>query len=240
MRWSYGATTVPERKHDLLPRTLASLALGGFDKPRLFVDGQDGNCSHSELAHYEALGLPVTYRCPRMGTVANWALGLWELYAREPACHYYAMFQDDVAVCRNLRQYLEKLRRPSKEYWNLYTFPCNQTLCTKPGWNRSDQLGRGAVALVFDRDAVQALLSSDVFVGKPASATRPRINLDGGVVTALTMRGWTELVHNPSLCQHMGEVTTMGSRKHAQAPSFPGEEFDCLTLPTPPLEAVQL
>ena len=37
LRWVYGVTTVPERRADLLPRTLVSLDRAGFPSPRIFV-----------------------------------------------------------------------------------------------------------------------------------------------------------------------------------------------------------
>lgn len=55
-RWSYGVTTVTERRDTLLPQTLASLKAAGWDNPRLFVDGVNGGFDH--------FGLPVTYRDP--------------------------------------------------------------------------------------------------------------------------------------------------------------------------------
>ena len=41
MKWAYGITTVPSRRENLFERTLQSLAVAGFDNPRLFVDGVD-------------------------------------------------------------------------------------------------------------------------------------------------------------------------------------------------------
>src|SRR3954465_7467772 len=89
--WAYGITTVPERRYDLLPRTIHSLARGGFDLPRLFIDGH-------EKSYHEWDTLPQTIRYPAIRTMGNWLLGLWELYIREPAADRYAIFQDD-CVC---------------------------------------------------------------------------------------------------------------------------------------------
>jgi hypothetical protein len=38
------------------------------------------------------------------------------------------------------------------------------------------------------------------------------------------------MVHHPSLVQHTGDVSAMGNRPHQKASSFPGEEYDALTL----------
>ncbi len=228
-RWSYGVTTVPSRVDDLLPRTLASLKEAGFDAPRLFVDGA------KDATAYEKFGLEVTTRYPNVRTFGNWVLSLWELYLRDPDANLYAVFQDDFITYKNLRTYLEKLDYPGrgddKGYWNLYTFPRNQKKCkAEPGWYVSDQLGKGAVALVFDRRAVQALLASSDMVGRPTNASRGWRAVDGGIVTALRKEGYTEYIHNPSLVQHVGDRSSMGNRKHQQATSFKGEDFDCLSL----------
>ncbi len=230
--WSYGVTTVPERFDALLPRTLFSLAAAGFDCPRLFVDGADPK---QTLALSDRTCLPVTARFPRVRTFANWALALGELYARDPAADYYAVFQDDFVTVRNLRAYLEKTLpgRDAKEYYNLYTFPSNQRVAPpgRPGFFRSNQNGRGAVALVFRNEAVVDLLTAPTFVRKPqAAGHRAYKSVDGGVLTALKAKGYAELVHNPSLTQHTGIVSSMGNMTHPLATSFPGEDFDALTL----------
>ena len=221
LSWSYGVTTVPERLRDLLPRTLASLAAAGFSAPRLFVDGAEGIATH--------FGLDVTYRYPRIRTFCNWWLALVELYVRNPAADRYAIFQDDFITYRNLRPYLEQWY-PEKGYLNLYTFPVNQQLAKREGWYESNQRGKGAVALVFNREAVTTLLTQPHFVGRPQNAHRGHKSVDGGVVTALTKVGFKEYVHNPSLVQHTGLESSMGNKKHALATSFRGEQFDAMEL----------
>ncbi len=173
MKWSVGVTTVLERKNDLLPRTLDSLCAGGFDKPRLFVD----NCNDPKL--YEHFGLEVTTHYPQIKTFGNWILSLWELWIREPNRDRYAIFQDDILVYPNLKQYLDSCKYPISEcYLNLYTVPQNQQLAPKherPCWFLSNQLGRGAVALVFSHEAVKFLLKQKhIRSGSPPNQSLPR------------------------------------------------------------------
>lgn len=236
IRWAYGVTTVPERKNDLLPRTLLSLSLAGFDQPRLFVDGID----HAAALSYEALGLAVTARTPpRLRVAGNWVLALYELYYRQPEADLFALFQDDLVTYPNLRRYLERNRCPDKGYMNLYTFPSNQELSEgKVGWFKSREIssppgfqtGRGAVGLVFPKDAVIILLSQRGLVDRVQDPHRGHKKIDGGVVDAMNRAGWTEYVHNPSLLQHTGHHTTCGNLPHLQATSFRGESFDALQL----------
>lgn len=228
MIWSYGVTTVPQRAGDLLPRTLASLAAAGFGEPHLFVDGATG------IEGYPA----ATVRWPPVLTAGNWTLALWELYIRESAADRYAVFQDDFVTYRNLRAYLEWCRYPEKGYWNLYTFSVNERIVIgRPvGWHvagASDdgwQYGRGAVALVFNRDAVVALLKSEHLANRFQDLARGWRNIDGGIVTAMNKADYQEYVHNPSLVQHLGTESAMGNYRQLQAASFRGEDFDAMDL----------
>lgn len=240
MRWAYGVTTVPSRRQDLLPRTLASLCSAGFDSPRLFVDGLE-NCLADRWQ--QDLQLTVTARFPFIRVFGNWVLGLAELYIRDPGADRYAMFQDDFVTYPNMRQYLERCAYPDGEegrdkgYWNLYTFPSNQNLAPvdgkgmqREGWYPSNQFGRGAVALVFNRPAVITLLTHLHMVERPQDCTRGWRAVDGGIVTAMGKAGWKEYVHNPSLVQHTGLVSSMGNKPHKLAVSFRGEDYDALRL----------
>ena len=223
IKWAYGVTTCPQRRKDLLPRTLASLSAAGFDKPRLFIDGAAGGTD------WTSFGLGCTFRFPTIHTYGNWVLGLAELYVREPAADRYAMFQDDLVTCKNLRRYLDSVQYPEKGYWNLYTFPSNQSLAPgggKTGWYHSNQFGRGAVALIFDRQTVLTLLTHQHMVERPMDAHRGWKTVDGGILTALQKAGWVEWVHDPSLVQHTGLASSMGNKPHKLAVSFPGEEWD--------------
>lgn len=234
LRWATCVTTVPARRHDLLPRTLASLAAGGFSGPRLLVDGlQPGDAV--VYAHH---GLEVTTRWPTIRLTGNFVLGLWEMLVRQPDADRYAVFQDDVLCSCNLRQYLERLPCPAKGYQNLCLYPANLPPGAdgKVGWHPAKNLGKGAQGLVFSRDAVVALLSSTDIVTRPLSAPNPArpwwANIDGGICCALKKAGWREYVHNPSLLGHTGAKTTLlDVRGHGTQPApagFRGEDFDCL------------
>lgn len=232
--WQYGVTTTPVRVADgLLDRTLDSLQRAGFPLPRLFVDGAE------EVSRYKEKygGCEVTCRNPNVRTHGNWILSLYELYLRNPHANRYAVFQDDLVTYPNLRDYLDSCQYPERGYWNLYTFPENQKICPtnssgeqQVGWYASNQRGLGAVALVFDREAVIALLTAKHMVERVAHPKRGHKSVDGGIVTAMKNAGYREYVHNPSLVQHTGEKSSMGNKRQPLSPSFRGEIFDCLSL----------
>lgn len=259
MQWAYGVTTVPERINDLLPQTLKSLDRAGFGSPDLFVDGAT-NTEGEQIA--KRFGLRTVCRYPKIRVHGNWILALMELFIREPCAERYAVFQDDFITCKNLRSYLEKCRFPKCGYWNLYTYPSNQQICPKDsmgrdaiGWYEARTLnsgttmqsGRGALGLVFDGEGVVTLLSAKTMVERPMDLSLGWRKIDGGVVNSMNIAGYREYVHNPSLLQHTGIVSSFDKRhrtgqgksegyppyhwpKEHLATSFPGEDFDLLTL----------
>lgn len=223
--WAYGVTTVPERLNRLLPQTLEALRDAGFGSPHLFVDGA------TDVLPYATFGLEVTARNSNIKTFGNWALALNELYIRSPHADRYAIFQDDFVACRNLMGYLNHTTSQPKSYWNLFTFPSNQKLARgKIGWYHSNQKGLGAVGLVFPKEAVVDLLSESYWINKPQQAKDPHRLVDHAIAISLANKGYQELVHNPSLLQHVGSRTTMGSPKMPLQSSFRGQSFDAIDL----------
>lgn len=224
MTWAYGITTVPSRRDTLFPRTFNSLKLAGFDRPHIFIDGR------MEAADYRDYSDRITCRHPNARTAGNWVLSMYELYIREPSAERFAIFQDDFVTSLNLKSYLDRCKYPDKGYWNLYTFPSNQKLCpegnTYRGWYPSDQYGKGAVALVLSREALCTLLSQRQLIERFQNKKRGHQAIDGGIVDTFNKIGWKEYVHNPSLVQHTGLVSSMGNRRHPLANSFMGEDYD--------------
>jgi len=217
MNWAYGITTVPERASTLLPQTIASLAAAGFDRPVLFVDGH--------IPGYEDLEV-VTH--PRVGQLRNWMHALFYLFTTKDADRY-AIFEDDVLACRQLREYLERCP-PGKVYWNLLTLDENRAFTNDaPGWHESNQLGRSACGLVFDRATADCLLRMERFVRGPASSETMS---DAVVIATLKSLGYKELVHYPSLLQHEGLESTLGN-SFGHVSGFLGADYDLLSIPTP-------
>lgn len=219
MQWACGVTTVPARR-ELLVTTLKSLEAAGFHCPHLFVDG-----GHVQLPYLQP---NVTTRSTAVGVYGNWVLSLAELYILNPKADRYAIFQDDLVACRNLKRYLDGVKMPERGYLNLFTY--RQVPFTERGWHLSNQYGRGALALVFDGDAVAALLTHQRMVDKPRTVANRTKVVDGAVALAMQSAGWKEWVHNPSLVNHAGDASTVGNRAGRRADSFVGEDFDASAL----------
>lgn len=241
----YGVTTISERRLTTLPITLKSLANAGFTDPVLFIDDRDDGGWGLEYDMPTAplyLGLNKVFRTNgRLRAFGHWILSLWELFIRNPHADLYALFQDDIIVSHNLRLYLDRVTFPNRGYLNLYTFPSNQKVApASPGFYRSNQNGKSATALVFDKESIMPLLSSAHVLKKLRSRNHSAYkSIDGGVIQcfkdAAPIGGWHEYVHNPSLVQHIGTRdrgvdSTLGNVDHKLAESFRGEEFDCMTL----------
>ena len=79
---------------------------------------------------YSVLGLEMTFHYPVLGIYGNWFLAMCELFAREPLCQRYVVFEDDILACSNLREYLERCPYPEDGFWNCYTSSDNHNLLT--------------------------------------------------------------------------------------------------------------
>ncbi len=225
-KWAVGVTAVPSRYDGLLPRTLASLKAAGFSDIRIFVDGD--RAGHPCLNEYA-----TTFRYPQIKAFGNWILALWEIYLRTPNANFYAMFQDDFVTYKNLRQYLERQDYPERGYWNLLSMPDNEKRAGGvQGWHESNQCGKGAVGLVFNRETVTTILSSyENIVERPMGAgNRSFKAIDGAVVDCLKKKGWTEYCHYPSLVLHVGIPSALGHPKFPDPKDWRGEDFDAMSM----------
>jgi len=220
-----GITTVPKRINDeLLNRTIESLSNGGFKCDVVFVDGN----GETGLLKNISPSIHVVQRQAKIGAFGNFILAAWELLLRFPKADRYAIFQDDLVCVQNMRQYLETCELGKNEYWNLYTFPHN----VRPtnGWHRSDQMGKGAVGLVFSNRSLRMMLAAEHMTNRPRGRKNDDRSIDGAVVTSMRKANGVELVHTPSLLQHTGEVSAIGNSVQQKANTFPGEDFDAMTL----------
>lgn len=220
--WEYGVTTVPQRIDHVLPRTLRSLERGGFHihQDRIFVDG---SIMPNHMPKAVCRGKPI-------GQFGNYILALWELYLRNPHADYYAMFEDDIVMCRNARAYLEDTMPGLPGYVNLYTAPENASSQRRVGWYGSDQVGRGALALVFHHHQLLYLLYQSSLVHHPKDAHKGKKAADWAIKRAMGER-YAEYVHNPSLVQHVGEMSVVDKNKvFTNSPVFAGEDFDAMEL----------
>lgn len=220
MNWAYGITTVANRADKLLPETVASLARAGFDQPILFVDGMDPNWKPPS----ESLR-GLVFHEPASGHVVNWITALAHLYSAAPEADRYALFEDDLLAVSNLREYLDNCEYPARGYWNLITHPENLVMTGgKNGWHLSNQMGRGAVGLVFNREAAGYLLRSMGLTERTKYAALPAA--DGMVIDSLKPLGYKEYIHCPTLLQHTGGGQSTMGHPYGEMAGWLGEGYD--------------
>ena len=255
IEWVCAVTTVPSRKK-LLERTLDSIHNAGFVQPRIFIDIQDSekqSVADTYIDYSRNLTNDITIRTPNIRTFGNWFLALTEMYIRHPYAHRYAFFQDDIVFCKNVRQYLDCVEYIDNSYLNLITYPQNEAEKRKyfdksipekemTGWYKSNGIGKGAQALVFNRQTLYEIITSEYLLNRPRDLLKGHQNIDGGLAIAMKQKRITEYVHSPSLVRHTGDVTTIFTA-HPTDPkinihpdsqpvdlSFRGEDWDVMQL----------
>lgn len=225
MKWATGITTVWERERTYFPRAMQAIVNAGW-QPHVFIDE------------------------PHIGTFGRWYLSLLELWIRNPTADAYAIFQDDIELCKNVRPYIEKTGIPANVYLNLVTHPLAReappTLAgCSGGWFTTrkrynslplpnglpSQAGRGACALVFPRQAAKELLKAERMLDKPVEKYST-CNLDGAIVESMNAAGYVEMAHTPSLGRHIGAESSMPGLSKPQLSNndFPGAHFDAYPL----------
>ena len=103
-KWAVGVTVAP-RKNPTFERCYESFLRAGFT-PHIFKE--PGVSIDPRFFKYG-----VTERAQRLGAWKNWLTSLSELRKKNPEADAYALFQDDVVLCKNVRTYLEQELWPS-------------------------------------------------------------------------------------------------------------------------------
>lgn len=213
-KWSAGVTTAA-RKTPTLTRSLESIRKAGWEDVRIFADG---DCAvPSRYA--------VTRRSPAVGAFGNWWLALQELVQRNPEAKWYAIFQDDVILCRHAREQAERMAQGG--VLSLYQSAHHKSDRTQ-AFNRGSEFV-GALALVIPQPIAHKMASSGFGIEHRKRKDRGTDYIDGGVGQWCRTNDVRLLVHGPSLAQHIGSTSTLG---HTEEPSatFVGEDFDARTL----------
>lgn len=211
--WSVGLTTCP-RQEPQLNRTLRSLAAAGFSSPVVFADEAPAEEITEEVRD-------VVVRPQRLGAWGNWLLSLSELLLRDPHAGRYLIVQDDVLFARNLRQFLDRTWKG--DYLNLYTADRNKGGI---GYHTASRRGLGALALAFSRKAALQITANQESYTRITKGELGTKNIDGAVWKRMNKHKHPEIVHSPSLTNHIGHTSTLHQKGIRTAGSFIGEGFD--------------
>ena len=149
-----------------------------------------------------------------------------------PLADRVVYMQDDIECVANLRQYLELTTTHEKSYWNCCAYPANVNPEVS-GWQPAvSPCGLGAQGLVFTNEGLRTLLSSRVVIDHPMDKYRGKEAIDGIVKTALGRAGFTEMVHNPTLVNHVGTQSTIGHEPQPESYGWRGADWNVMELLT--------
>lgn len=227
--WAVGLQTCPRPGADPI-RMLDRLAAAGWENPIVF--GEPGT---PQLPGHDQITWPT-----RAGDWAGWLSAVSYLRATRPQADFYAMFEDDIALCRNVRPYLDRWlsRLPDWGAISLYVPDIyHRRLGFRPilveQGRRNGWMLWGAQALVFSRDSLTTLLrSDDAFNYRNRPEGRNNTNKDCVVGRWAAADQVNIYYHGPSLVQHLNLPSLISSVPH-QAADFPGPDFDATTLNDP-------
>ncbi len=147
--WAVGVTTAP-REASTLSRCLHSLMGAGWPAGLVFAEPGD---------YYAHERWPLVQRYRQSGVLANFLLGLLELYLRDSNADAYLMVQDDAMFVPGCRQYLEEHLWPEDADLVVSLFDVCATQ-DRRGW-RTDRTNIWApIAFLMPNRTVRRLLSS--------------------------------------------------------------------------------
>ena len=219
-----GVTTAPRadgaKRHDYLTPSLLSLTKAGWQPPHVFAE------PNSEFAALVSAGVASVYRnADTLGCYANWKQGLTHLLRLaddrnaecQGSCRWLLMLQDDVIWSDSAN--------PESLYAAIHSVPRPEQVgvCswyTSPSMVGTDDTGFvhaalhkhsfwGALALMFPVESARRLLNASRFVNHPQDC-RLDVVIGNTLSLDLCLR---LLVHNPSLCDHIGAFSTLGRHK---------------------------
>lgn len=202
-----GIITCARQKIDVHD-TIAQLRSAGFEE-EIHLFCEPGTPSIQELP-----GLVVHQNEVRLGCVGNWAHCLrWLLNNTE--AEFLMVSEDDVAYCRGARRALERgmdqLVRVG--FWSLYTPVRDEGLVGHTaGWVAANR-GRdawGTQSMCLPRSSAEILLQY-----KPLyEENQFRGATDAVVAKCFVDANIPCYYHNPSLCDHLGRISSIGNNWH--------------------------
>ena len=138
-----------------------------------------------------------------LGAWPNWFRGLKNLVAANPNEPWYGMFQDDILFAPNTRI-------------NTVEFPADAAICSlfypeyyakiaKRGWTKvEDPSLWAAQALILSNDAANSILKSQI-----VWSLRGTKQVDNRLGLWANKTGGKVYYYYPSLCEHIGETSTL-------------------------------
>lgn len=185
--------TACDREPSYLDCTMKSLKEAGF-KPRVYRDRHDYHILSKRNS--TRLGIVVSFRIALARVVSG-------------ACSHVCIFQDDIVVAKNLCEWLEE-NAPTTGVVSLYTsskFDGHGDGFRKLDLSKGPAVydnGIGACAFLMD------IMSADTLLQVPPPPENRQLGKwIARVCRRMDIPFW---IHNPSLVQHIGEISSGGAK----------------------------
>ena len=206
MNWATAITTAPRSEY-YLPDTLASLAAAGWEKPTIFAEPDSPVPDTCQVVDSET----------RLGSWPNFLRALGTMIQWRPNADWYGVFQDDILIAANCREWLEP-QLPPDAIVSLYC-AAKTAEGREPGWfqiepGMATRRAYGALAVVFPRALAKLLLCERLGQG---SLTKTDIYIG----RFCDNHGISYWYHTPSLVRHVGHVSAI---KHVPGEKMPRAE----------------
>lgn len=206
-RWAVGVTTAP-RQTPTIDRCIESLKASGFHP---FVFAEPG--SDVEL------DCPVVQRPQRLGCWRNYVQTLRDLLQLHPQAAAIAVFQDDIEVCRDLREFLEHDLWPSRRTGVVSVYsPEEYESGPAVGIDKRAKMILGLQAAIYPRAVAERLVSAE-FSSDWRGCHDPRQRVDQLELKKAADTWVAESIkamrlgvyhYRPSLAQHLPSTSTIG------------------------------
>ncbi len=183
-RLAIGITTC-ERKEPTLQASLESIRAAGFENPMVVEDAQHR-------------GSWNTFRMTLATMIAKW-----------PSADAFLIFQDDVNVSTNTRDYLHRVLWPDDKNTGVCSLYCSGIYSPSitTGWERHHTETYGALALCFTPSSARLFIAQTL----PGQQGEARVDLKVG--RWCRSAGLSYWIHVPSLVEHTGVTSTISRLK---------------------------
>ena len=220
MKIAVAMTTAPREK-PTFAESYQSVRDAGFEDVFVFSDGWNVGGDERITVRPATIAPPrFEVEGPFYGAFRNWVQSLDDLLTAEPDADAVLMLQDDVRMCKGVREFLEDgaWRLQDVGIVTLCTSWAYRGICRERGLNRID-LNRtviaGAWTLLIPRDVAEAALDHELsqqktgwhwrFGADPARAK----SIDTYIGTVMIDLQKAVYGYRPSLAEHIGETSTI-------------------------------
>ena len=200
-RWAVGVTTAP-RKEETFAASMRSILAAGFE-PHIFAEPDSP--IPDEFSH-----LPLTQHRSKLGCWPNYYMALQEMLTRDPHADAYAIFQDDIILASQTKEFLERALWPT-ENLGVVSIYCSLAYAQeKPGWYTLDQKWVwGACAFIWPRHQLVHFLSNNAIHWRLTGRAQGVRNIDIVVGNWAKEHSRPVWYCSPSLVQHIGNTSTL-------------------------------